>query len=90
MWRKANPFALLVGMQIGAATVESSIEIPQKIKNDLYFKKLYNFMIKNKTALAVVAQWIELWPVNQKVTGSIPSQDTLLDCRPAPQRETAN
>ena len=26
-------FALLVGMQIGAATVESSMEIPQKIKN---------------------------------------------------------
>ena len=29
---RGNPFALLVGMQIGAATVESSIEIPQKIK----------------------------------------------------------
>ena len=32
MWRKGNPFALLVGMQTGAATVESSMEIPQKIK----------------------------------------------------------
>ena len=32
---KENPFALLVGMQIGAATVESSMEIPQKIKNGL-------------------------------------------------------
>ena len=32
MWRKGNSFALLVGMQIGAATVERSIEIPQKIK----------------------------------------------------------
>ena len=31
MWRKGNPFALLVGMQIGAATVESSVEIPEKI-----------------------------------------------------------
>ena len=31
MWRKGNIFALLVGMQIGAATVESSMEIPQKI-----------------------------------------------------------
>ena len=29
MW---NPFALLVEMQIGAATVESSMEILQKIK----------------------------------------------------------
>ena len=33
MWRKGNPSALLVGMQTGAATVESSVEIPQKIKN---------------------------------------------------------
>ena len=33
MWRKGKTFALLVGMQIGAATVESSMEIPQKMKN---------------------------------------------------------
>ena len=33
MRRKGNPHALLVGMQTGAATVESSMEIPQKIKN---------------------------------------------------------
>ena len=32
MWRKGNPSAQLVGMQIGAATVESSMEIPPKIK----------------------------------------------------------
>ena len=31
-WRKGNPFALLVGMQTGAAIVESSVEIHQKIK----------------------------------------------------------
>ena len=30
---KKNPSALLVGVQIGAATVENSMEIPQKIKN---------------------------------------------------------
>ena len=33
MWRKGNPCALLVGKQIGTATVESSMELPQKIKN---------------------------------------------------------
>ena len=33
MWRKGNPSALLVGMQIGVATVESSMEVTQKIKN---------------------------------------------------------
>ena len=34
---KGEPCALLVGMQTGAATVESSMEIPQKIKNGSAF-----------------------------------------------------
>ena len=33
MWRKGNPLTLLVGMQVGAATLENNVEIPQKIKN---------------------------------------------------------
>ena len=33
MWRNGNPLALLVGMQTGAATLENSVEVPQKIKN---------------------------------------------------------
>ena len=33
MWRKGYPSALLVGMQTGAATVESSMEFPQETKN---------------------------------------------------------
>ena len=33
MGSKRNPHALLVGMQTGAATVESSMELPVKIKN---------------------------------------------------------
>ena len=33
MWRNGNPLALLVGMQTGAPTLESSVEVPQKIKN---------------------------------------------------------
>ena len=36
MWRKGNPCALLVGMQVGTATVENSMEVPQKIKNRPY------------------------------------------------------
>ena len=36
-WRKVNPFALLVEMQTGADTVESSMEIPQKNKNGSAF-----------------------------------------------------
>ena len=37
-----------------------------------------------KVALAGVAQWIEHWPVNQKVTSLIPGQDTCLGCGPSP------
>ena len=33
MRRKGNPSTLLVGMQTGAATVENSMEFPQKTKN---------------------------------------------------------
>ena len=32
MWRKGTPPTLLVGMQIGAATKENSIDITQNIK----------------------------------------------------------
>ena len=38
MWRKGNPFALLARIQTGVATVESSMEIPQKLKMDLPFE----------------------------------------------------
>ena len=37
MWKKGNPSALLVGMQTGAATVENSMEFPQKTKNETGF-----------------------------------------------------
>ena len=33
MWKNGDPFALLMGMQTGADTVESSMEIPQKIND---------------------------------------------------------
>ena len=33
MWRKGNPPALLMRLWIGTATVENSMEVPQKIKN---------------------------------------------------------
>ena len=34
MWRKENPSALLTGMQTGEATLENSMEFPQKTKNE--------------------------------------------------------
>ena len=33
MWRNKNPLALVVRMQIGAAALENSVEVPQKVKN---------------------------------------------------------
>ena len=33
MWRKGNSRVLLVGMQTDAATMENSMEFPQKTKN---------------------------------------------------------
>ena len=33
MQRKGNPPTLLVGMQAGAATLENSMEVPQKVEN---------------------------------------------------------
>ena len=37
MWRKVKPSALLVGMKTGVATVENSMEFPQKSKNGTAF-----------------------------------------------------
>ena len=37
MWRKGNPSVLLVEMQIGAATMENSMEFLQKTKNGTAF-----------------------------------------------------
>ena len=38
---------------------------------------------KKISTLAGVVQWNERWPVNQRVTSSIPSQGTCLGCRPS-------
>ena len=49
-------------------------------------KSLWLYHLETTTvALVGVAQWIEPWPVNQRVTGWIPSQGTCLGCRPGPQ-----
>ena len=37
LWRKGNSSTLLVGMQTAAATVENSMEFPQKTKNGTAF-----------------------------------------------------
>ena len=42
IWRKGNPITLLVEMQTGAATVENSMELPQKTKNETACWGLFN------------------------------------------------
>ena len=54
--------------------------------NDVHISNLSRKKpFKKKMTLAVVAQWIECWPANQRVPGSISSQGTCLGCRPGPQ-----
>ena len=52
MQRKGNPCALLVRMQIGLATMESSTGLPQKIRNE--------------TALSTRDSTFEIYPKKRK------------------------
>ena len=49
-----------------------------------YVQKNISFLKNDTQALAGVAQWIECWPVNWKVTGSIPRHGTCLGYGPGP------
>ena len=53
---KRNLSALLVGMQTGAATVESSMELTQKIKNKCAYLKNVKGIIKSNLLT-------NFWPV---------------------------
>ena len=45
MWRNGNPLALLVGMKTGAATLENSVEVPQKLKIDLPYDPALHYLV---------------------------------------------
>ena len=47
--------------------------------------KIIKFFFNSVLSLAGVAQWIEHWPVNQGVAGSVPSWGACLGCRLGPQ-----
>ena len=52
---------------------------------EFHLGKQYIQLGKRKAyALSGVAQWIECWPGNQGVAGSIPGQGTWLGCGPGP------
>ena len=46
---------------------------PRSHTHTPFLKKIYSTQ-------ASVAQWIECWPANQRITGSIPSEGTCLGC----------
>jgi len=48
MQRKTNLLALLVGIQTGAAILESRMEVPQKVKNRST-QSLYSNLIANRS-----------------------------------------
>ena len=54
----------------------------------LYFPRSEKVLLRTEApgpASAAVAQWIEHWPVDQKVASLIPGQGTCLGCRAGPQ-----
>ena len=75
MWRKGNPLTLLVGTQVGAATLENSVEFPQKLKIELPYEpaiallgiypKDTNIVIRRGTRtrmfIAAMSTIAELW-----------------------------
>ena len=55
MQRKGDPLTLLVGMQSGAATLESSVEVPNKLKIELpYDPEIVLLSIYTKTTNIVI------------------------------------
>ena len=66
-------------------TCDTSDGVNSKFIKNSIPKKPNKPIKKWAKALAVVAQWIECRPANQRVTSSIFSQGTCLGCRPGPQ-----
>ena len=68
-----------------AAQVSISRSVDKTTMGHLHNEILLSHKIEEKFALAGVAQWIECWPVSQRVASPIPSQGTCLGCGPGPQ-----
>ena len=47
MWRKGNPLTLLVGMQTSTATMENSVEIPEKLEIELPYDPAISLLGKH-------------------------------------------
>ena len=62
MWRKGNPSALLLVTKTGAATVENSMEFPQKIKNEMLIFRLSQKNLCQKKFLKQTKGEKNIWP----------------------------
>ena len=47
VWRKGNPLTLLVGMQTSTATMENSVEIPEKLEIELPYDPAISLLGKH-------------------------------------------
>ena len=63
----------------------SFLLVCRTMPNPLKYSSQGCFKILKQHTLAGVAQWIECWPANLRVTSLIPSQGTCLACGPGPQ-----
>ena len=72
---------------MGGGDAWNGVEMMEGKWRQLYLNNNKKNRLKKpfKLALAVVVEWIEHWPANQRVAGLIPSQGTCLGCRPGPK-----
>ena len=62
VWRKGNPLTRLVGMQTGTATMENSVEIPEKLEIELPYNPAIPLLgIKTKEARTERDSWTPMF-----------------------------
>ena len=84
MWAEYTLLLWLVAVGMSVGWIYPGQSAVRTVYNH-YTTKQNNKVLLKYEALTDVAQWIEHRPVNQKVTGSIPSQGTCLGCGAGPQ-----
>ena len=61
--------------------VDAEIKVPHFPLAPDWWAPIFARQVKNSgSALDFVSQWVECQPMNQRVTGSMPSQGTRLGC----------
>ena len=84
LWRKGNPSALLVGIQTGEATVEKSMQFPQKTKNGIAFDPVIPLLALYPKNLETLTQKNPFTPM------FIAAQFTIAKCWKQPQCPSVN